>query len=85
MDANGTTSVRDILASKHPPAALLYPEYLITDTDSSITYHPVIFEALDGSVIRAAALHTSGTAGPSGVDAYAGLATTLYSFQISLT
>ena len=41
-----------------------------TNTDYSLVYHPVIFEALDGSVIRAAALRTSGSAGPSGLDAY---------------
>ena len=35
-----------------------------------MVYHPVIFDALDGSVIHAAALCTSGSAGPSGLDAY---------------
>jgi len=32
--------------------------------------HPVIFDPLDGHVIRAVALRTSGAAGPSGVDAH---------------
>ena len=59
-----------MLENKHPSAAPLYPECLDTNTDSSLVYHPVIFEALDGSVIRAAALCTSGSAGPSGLDAY---------------
>ena len=31
--------------------------------------HPVVFDALDASVVRAAALRTVGPAGPSGVDA----------------
>ena len=46
------------------------PECLDTNTDSSLVYHPVIFEALDSSVIHAAALRTSGSIGPSGLDAY---------------
>jgi len=53
-----------------PSAAPLYPECMDTNSDSSLVYHPIIFEALDGSVMRAAALHTSGSAGPSGLDAY---------------
>jgi len=44
------------------------PEYL--DTDSSLIYHLVIFEALDGSVIHVVILHTSGSIGPLGLDAY---------------
>ena len=39
-------------------------------SDPSLVSYPIIFDALDGPVIRAAALHTSGTAGLSGVDAY---------------
>ena len=31
--------------------------------------HPVLFESLDADVIRSAELHTSGAAGPSGLDA----------------
>ena len=33
------------------------------------TSHPVVFDALDASVVHAAALHTVGATGPSGVDA----------------
>ena len=32
--------------------------------------HPVIFESIDAGVIRSAALHTTGSAGPSGIDAH---------------
>ena len=32
--------------------------------------HPVIFDALNASVIRSAALHTNGAAGLSGIDTY---------------
>ena len=70
MEANRTTTVQDILESKHPPTASQHPECLNTNTDSSLSYYPVIFDALDGSVICAAALCTLGAAGPSGVDAY---------------
>ena len=69
-DAKENTTVRDVLENKHPSAAPLYPECLDTNTDSFLVYYPVIFEALDGSVIHAAALHTSGSEGPSGLDAY---------------
>ena len=70
VDADESLTVRDVLKSKHPPAAPLHHECLITDTDPALVYHPVIFDALDGSVIRTAALWTSGAAGPSGVDVY---------------
>ena len=43
---------------------------LIRDTGPTLAHHSVIFYALDGSAIRAAALRTSGAAGPSGMDAY---------------
>lgn len=52
--AEDIITAREVLETKHPIPA----------------HHPVIFEALDGSVIRAAALQASGAAGPSGVDAY---------------
>ena len=34
------------------------------------SFHPVIFEVLDGALIRNAALRTRGAAGPSGLDAF---------------
>ena len=70
VNVEENTTVRDVLESKHPAAAPPYPECLDAAFDSSLVYHPIIFDALDGSVIRAAALRTSGSAGPSGVDAY---------------
>ena len=60
-------TVRDVHESKHPSAAPLYPEFLDANTDPSLVNHPIIFEALDGSVICATALCTSG---PSNVDTY---------------
>ena len=68
VDAENNTTVRDVLEIKHPPAAQLFHECLnATVCDSSLLVHPIIFDALDGTVIRVAALHTSGSAG---VDAY---------------
>ena len=70
VDVQKSKTVRDVLESKHPSAAPLYHECLDTNCDPSLVSHPIIFEALDGPVVRAAALRTSGSAGPSGVDAY---------------
>ena len=50
--------------SKYPPAVPLHSAALLPDTASTTTVHSVIFDALDGPVIRAAALRTSGAAGP---------------------
>ena len=56
-------------------------------SDPSLVSYPIIFDALDGPVIRAAALHTSGTAGLSGVDAYGWrhLCTSLKSASMTLS
>ena len=60
--------VSDALRDKHPPAQPLRQERVLPTTDTP-TSHPVVFDALDASVVRAAALCTVGAAGPSGVDA----------------
>ena len=71
VDAKNNTTVRDFLEIKNPPAAPLYHEYLeSTVSDPSLASHPIIFDALDEPVIRAAALHTLVSVDPSGVDAY---------------
>ena len=66
----GSGKVFDILKSKHPAAAPLNSETLLPDSVPTTPVHSVIFDMLDGSVIRAAALRTSGAAGPSGIDAH---------------
>ena len=66
----GAGKVYDIVKSKHPPAAPLHSSALLPDSAPTTPVHSVIFDALDGSVIRAAALRTSGAAGPSGIDAH---------------
>ena len=67
--ANPGRLVRDVLTDKHPPAQPLRQDCLITGAPGSSPFHPVVFDALTGSVIRSAALRTFGTPGPSGVDA----------------
>ena len=60
-------TVRDVLNSKHPQGQHLNPACIIPSTPQEV--HPVIFESLDASAIRSAALRTTGSAGPSGLDA----------------
>ena len=70
----GTTSksVRDILAEKHPPGRMAATDTLLDSGRSDPPcYDPILFEQLTGDLIKWAALHTHGAAGPSGVDAYA--------------
>jgi len=67
---SGSGKVYDILKSKHPAAAPLHSEALLPDDFTTTPVHPVIFDVLDGSVVKAAALRTSGAAGPSGIDAH---------------
>ena len=60
--------VREALLQKHPPAQQVHPECIVGEEPQEP--HPVIFESLDASVIRSAALKISGSAGPSGLDAH---------------
>ena len=50
----GSGKVYDILKSKHPTAAQPHSDALLSNTVAPM--HSVIFDALDGPVIRAAAL-----------------------------
>ena len=59
--------MRDILDDKYPPGQCAHPEAIINDDPHDV--HPVLFESLDAVMIRSAALHTSGAARPSGLDA----------------
>ena len=60
--------MRDILKDKHPPAEPLHLDAVIPG-QAPAPPHPVLFESLTREVVRRAALHTQGAAGPSGVDA----------------
>ncbi len=66
-DRIGDQSVRDILREKHPSPQMPSPDSLIPDDPEEI--HPVLFETIDASLIRSTALRTTGSAGPSGLDA----------------
>lgn len=61
-------SVRDILRDKHPSGGPAHQDCLLCEDPPTV--HPVIFDSIDKSVVRSAALKTSGAAGPSGLDAY---------------
>ena len=60
-------TVRDILSDKHPEGLPADPDSIVSDIPPPV--HPVIFDSLDASCIRSAALRTEGAAGPSGIDA----------------
>lgn len=66
-DTSGKT-VRDVLEDKHPDPKPAHPEALLGDADND-GFHPAIFDSITAESIRAAALHTQGAAGPSGLDA----------------
>ena len=63
-----TTSVRDVLIDKHPPGQPASPDSLVPYDAPPV--QDVVFDTIDGALIRKAALMTSGAAGPSGLDAY---------------
>ena len=61
-------SVLDILEEKHHPASRCDDRYI--EQPANVTpYHPVIFDKIQGSVVRSAATKTHGSHGPSDVDA----------------
>ena len=62
-------SVHDVLLAKHPPGQHVSTNALYSTTTEPPTVHPVVFEAIDETTIKAAALRTDGAAGPSGIDA----------------
>ena len=64
-------STRDVLYSKHPTGRLPDPSSLLTSFPESDCFNPIIFEDLNADSIHHAAMHTHGSAGPSGLDSYA--------------
>lgn len=67
----GSATVLDALKAKHPPAAPVDHDTLISDWPGAPESHPVIFDQITGGTIRRAALRCEGSAGPSGLDAAA--------------
>ena len=71
--SEGPKTVHDILVTKHPPGKPARAEALLNDSSTShrISHSSIIFEEITGEKIRQIALKTQGSAGPSGLDAYA--------------
>ena len=63
-------TVCDELLKKHRKSQPAHSAALQSLDGCNDQFHPVIFEALDGALIRTAALHTHGAAEPSGLDAF---------------
>ena len=61
--------VLDILKEKHSPASCCDDRYIVEKPVNVTPYHPVIFDKIQGRVVRSAAMKTHGSHGPSGVDA----------------
>ncbi len=66
---DGQTTVLEVLISKHPPAQQLRAEAILPESEQRPPVHSVLFERITGPTIRAAALLTKGSAGPSCIDA----------------
>ena len=61
-------TVLDELIMKHSNKAAIEKEALLSNATAK-DFHLVIFESISGESIRRSALKTSGSAGPSGIDA----------------
>ena len=68
-DPNSTQTVRDILLEKHPPKQPPKKSTIIKPSTPSLEPHPVLFEEVNGQMIRDTVLKMDGAAGPSGLDA----------------
>ena len=68
--SNGfSKTIYDALKDKHPSGRAADPALILEASESLNTFNPVLFNGLDGALIRPVALQVSGTAGPLGVDA----------------
>ena len=61
--------LRDILKEKHPDPVLYYEEAILDLKCQPSEVHSILFNKIDGLVIRKIALKCSGAAGPSRLDA----------------
>ena len=68
-DGSGRT-VRDILEDKHPVSEPPHTDVILNEDLNNTDFHPILFDSITVEVIRNSALHTEGSAGPSGVDAF---------------
>ena len=61
VDMNSPSwTVYNELLKKHPPGQPAHPEALKPLSSGGSDFHPVTFDALDGTVIRSAAIRTQG-------------------------
>ena len=61
-------TVREVLINKHPTGQNAHANCILQSLAQEV--HPIIFESIDANVIRSATMNTSGSAGPSGIDAH---------------
>ena len=61
--------VWSLLKEKHPSAQAAHSATLLSGDDNTTETYPVLFERIDGNLIRSTALKVQGSAGPSGMDA----------------
>ena len=64
-------SVQEILKDKHPLAAPSTPCTLLDNEDNPEPIDPILFNGLNSKTTLQSAVHTQGSAGPSGLDAQA--------------
>jgi hypothetical protein len=69
LSACDDRTVFEELCGKHPKGKDICPSAIVSENDHTCPSHPVIFDALDGAVIKDIASHMKGSAGPSGLDA----------------
>lgn len=65
---NATESVLDSLLKKHPPKQPYKMDTIVNSNPPVTDPHPIIFERIDGQLIRSTVLKMDGAAGPSGLD-----------------
>ena len=70
-DNNNAETVQDVLLKKHPPKQPPRLSSLFESVSPPPEPHPVMFEVIDGQLIRNTLLKMDGAAGPSGLDAAA--------------
>ena len=63
-------TVKDHLLGKHPPRTPASP-LAISDQSPAIEPHSIVFDQIDGTLIRSISQQMDGSAGPSGLDAHA--------------
>ena len=70
VDNGSKKTVRDILKEKHPTSADLVREAVVESGSIGSEVHPIMYEQIDGALVRRVSMSTKGAAGPSGLNAY---------------